>query len=1385
MPDNTEHSRAAEILLKLDEVAESERTELLNQLVAGDDGLRDAVERLLARRDQAGPFDVFLSYNSEDLAFVRSVAEWLDDQGVKVWFDAWKLIAGQDPQDEIEKALSVCRNCVVFNGPNGRGPWQKYEIRTAISQAANDAAFRVIPALLPDSNRAGRSKLPGFLATAVWVEFQSSDDSRALRRLECGIRGIEPGRDSTTPSEPNDGELDRRPEPAQRSSGTETGNSKPTEPDETNPRSAASECPYLGLESFGVRDAARFFGREADVGWLLDDIRPDRAGTLRTNFLAIVGASGSGKSSVARAGLIAALQNREDEPFPGCSDWLFAECRPGREPLRALALALAGLPGSRVTDSELPGFIESLQTNPGQLDLSVDRVLKNDTESRQKSGQPCCLLLVDQFEEVFAQCPSAEDRQAFFDNLLYPLARAGESRVLVVVTMRSDFYGRCADHAALASAVADHQVLLGSLNESGLRDAIQSPAALAEAVVEPELTAELLKQTHEFPGRLPLLQDAMVELWNRRTADTLTRASLEDINGVAGALEQRAELLYAELTEAQQTLAQQLFLRLIEPQPGESPSQATRRRVPESELNLASATDAEQTQELVRLLARRENRLVVTGRDGDDGQAWVEIIHEALIQGWKRLQDWIGADREGQRIHRQLTLATAEWLQRQRDEGILFRGLRLSETEAWTSGTTTALSRDEAAFLAASQASRDEAARQELEHARELTRVEQSRAEEAERRVQEQKQATRRFRRAAVVAGIFGTIAIGLAVAASVFYEQADADRIAAVEAGLTAQTKAEEADAQRRRAEASSATAREQTQLALDTLSTVIFDIQRGLKNVPGAGEVRKKLLSTALHGLTRIAKDFADEGLAVHQTSAVLNDLADTILRLGQVDPDLDVDGIESTSAVEFALSLYHRSLEINRRLAESEPNNVQAQRDLSISCVRLGDANLKIEKFQEAGNYYQMDFDIAMRLFESNPNDLRAQRDLSISYAKIGNHSLQAGDVKHAEVAYREALIIQQGIVKSDPKTKAERDLANTYDHLGAVSLEDGKVADALKWYLKGLCIRERLEKRNPKDAQARRDLSISYTKLGDVSLQSGAIQKAFEYFRKDLEIAEDLSGLDQNDVTAQGDLAVSYGKVGAVSLRTGDVHKAVRWYRKALHIRGRLAKLDRVDAQAQRKLSASYHELGDAEHKLSAYADAATSYWAGINVLDGMIAAGQKAQQSTEERGVLLELARSADQAAAEQAAAATVEWVELLKQPDEQLPTLLAVRCTELARQQKFEDVAQAAGTLRTMSIDAAKGTANEQQGGLLYNAACGYGLCAGGVQPAEGQELTADQQTRRREFQDLALTCLTEAIAAGYDNFKLMRQDTDLSALHDLPEFKALLPPEPPTQPED
>ena len=249
-------------------------------------------------------FHVFLFHSSADKAAVEELARRLAKEGVQAWLDKWNLIPGDPWQQALEKALTESETCAVFVGPSGFGPWQNEEMRAAIDRQVRDNGrhFRVIPVLLPGAERAERSSLPAFLAATTWVEFRDSlDDSDAFHRLVGGIRGLEPG---------------------------------------AGPGQAIHEgqCPYRGLRVFDVGDTPFFFGREALIQWLLNEVRQTTEGRPVNRFLAIVGASGSGKSSVARAGLVAALNQ---DVIPGSSRWPVAILRPGPDPLESLAVALS------------------------------------------------------------------------------------------------------------------------------------------------------------------------------------------------------------------------------------------------------------------------------------------------------------------------------------------------------------------------------------------------------------------------------------------------------------------------------------------------------------------------------------------------------------------------------------------------------------------------------------------------------------------------------------------------------------------------------------------------------------------------------------------------------------------------------------------------------------------------------------------------------------------------------------------------------------------------------------------------------------------------------------------------------------------------------------
>ena len=568
-------------------------------------------------------YHVFLSHSSADKPAVEEIAHRLAKEGIEAWLDKWHLIPGAPWQPAIEKALAESETCAVFVGPSGLGLWQNEEMRAAIDWRVSDInrRFRVIPVLLPGAKRAERSSLPTFLAATTWVEFRDSlDDPDALHRLICGIRGIEPGNGP--------------------------GRAK-----------YEGQCPYRGLRVFDVGDAAFFFGREALVQWLLNEVRPATQSRVVNRFLAILGASGGGKSSVARAGLVAALKH---DVIPDSSHWPITILRPGPDPVESLGVALSKAVNVGQSATALAELIAEFQKNEKTLHLIARQTLPEDAPELR------LVILVDQFEEIFTLCHRDDLRESFIGNLLYA-AKVAQGQALVVLTMRADFYAKCAANAELAAAFSDHHVLIGPMTEDELRRAIERPAQLVGCELESGLVDLLAQDVRHQPGRLPLLQDALMELWHKREGRKLTVKAYHEIGKVEGALQRRADVILNAFSQVEQELCRRTFLRLT--QPGEGTEDTKRRASMRELLSLSGESSAEEN--IVQKLANAS--LLTTEGELSQKDVFVEVAHEALIRSWPQLRKWIDADRAGLRTRTRLTEATHDWKNARTDSRLSLR----------------------------------------------------------------------------------------------------------------------------------------------------------------------------------------------------------------------------------------------------------------------------------------------------------------------------------------------------------------------------------------------------------------------------------------------------------------------------------------------------------------------------------------------------------------------------------------------------------------------------------------------------------------------------------------------------------------------------------------
>jgi Caspase domain len=315
-------------------------------------------------------------------------------------------------------------------------------------------------------------------------------------------------------------------------------------------------CPYRGLRYFDLtpEDAQYFHGRQALTDQLLEKVRV-------SNFLAVLGASGSGKSSVVRAGLLYQLQ--QGKRLSGSDTWQIKIFQPGEHPLQSLAQAFLDTGLSDIDRASQLQQAEALIAGGGFSQL----ITVADT--------PRVVLLVDQFEEVFTLCTDKKERQQFFDCLLAGLQRCGD-KLCLVLTMRADFFGKCAEYGELAAKIQDNLLTVTSMSGSELRQAITAPAKQVELALESELVEQIISDVANSPGFLPLLQYTLTELWGQRTGDKLTLAAYTRLGGVKGTLQKRATEVYEGLSGEEQEVAKRIFLELT--QLGEG-TEDTRRRV--------------------------------------------------------------------------------------------------------------------------------------------------------------------------------------------------------------------------------------------------------------------------------------------------------------------------------------------------------------------------------------------------------------------------------------------------------------------------------------------------------------------------------------------------------------------------------------------------------------------------------------------------------------------------------------------------------------------------------------------------------------------------------------------------------------------------------------
>jgi WD40 repeat protein len=416
--------------------------------------------------------------------------------------------------------------------------------------------------------------------------------------------------------------------------------------------------PYQGLSAFEKKNADFFFGREKFIASLVKAVSSNP-------LVPVVGASGSGKSSVVFAGLIPRLQEKGNVEI--------ISFRPGKNPFDALAVAL-----SKYCKSLVQGQTEaSGERNSRLAELEFEVNLRHDeTVLRHflenilnSSGYHRLVLVADQFEELYTLA-AQEERHSFLNALLLAVRKA--PGFTLVLTLRADFLGIVLDDQSMGKALQQYPpLLLTAMDSEELRDAIEKPALKMKVELEEGLTSKLINDVGDRPGRLPMLEFALTELWSKQKNWYLTHQAYEEIGGLEKALAKYASFVLKPLSKVEKRQAERVFIQLVRPGEG---TEDTRRVATRNEVG-------EENWGLVKHLA--DARLVVTGWDDIEKIETVEIVHEALIREWRTLRKWITTNREFRIWQERFKQDVRDWENSNQNPEALLQGTRLAVAEDW------------------------------------------------------------------------------------------------------------------------------------------------------------------------------------------------------------------------------------------------------------------------------------------------------------------------------------------------------------------------------------------------------------------------------------------------------------------------------------------------------------------------------------------------------------------------------------------------------------------------------------------------------------------------------------------------------------------------------
>jgi predicted negative regulator of RcsB-dependent stress response len=965
------------------------------------------------------------------------------------------------------------------------------------------------------------------------------------------------------------------------------------------PENEPGRAPYRGLDPLEAEDAGVFFGRDAPIIEATDRLRGLKA-AAPPRLLVLLGASGAGKSSFLRAGLLPRLA-RDDRNFIA-----LAPIRPGRAALTGGAGLVAALQAAR-PDLTRAALIKTVEAGADAV-----RALLADLAQRIPPSEgekpPAIVLSVDQAEELFRPEGAAEG------TALLALIRelvSGESPALIAIfAIRSDSYDAL-EHAKPLEGLSQATLPLLPMPRGAYKEVIEGPARrFAEAGamlrIEPQLTERLLEDIEKGAGSdaLPLLAFTLQQLFrDHRQAGALTLQHYDDFRGLKGAIDAAVERAFVRADSdpripADRAAREALLRRgLIPWLAGVDAATRSPRR------NIARRSEIPpEAAPLIALLV--EERLLSTDtrleRDASGAElrvATIEPAHEALLRQWGLLDGWLKDDFGLLATLEAVQRATRDWDANGRaDSWLAHQGQRLADAQALDARADIAAKLDatDRAYLAACRA-KEETARAEAETRR-------------REREQEQARRLRDARRLTSVIGVGLVVALAFAGLAVWQWREASTERAAAQHAAQEASEQRDRAEKQtafaeqqRKAAERAEAEASAQRDLAVKEKAEA--EAQKAAADKSAAEAKRQSdrathalaLATQTANGLVfRLAQKFKDvAGVPASLVKDMLDRaraLQEQLLAAGEASPDLRrsqaaalveaCDTLLALGDTRSALADARDAERIFEQLLAEAPDSTDFQRELTVADEKVGDVLVAQGDLPAALKAYQDSLAIAERLATADPGNGAWQRDMSVSDEKVGDVLVTQGDLPAALKAYQDSLAIAERLAKADPGNSGwQGDLSVSDNKVGDVLVAQGDLPAALKAYRDSLAIAERLAKADPGNAVSQRDLSVSDEKIGDVLVAQGDLPAALKAYQDSLAIRERLAKVDPGNAGWQRDLSVSDNMVGDVLEGQGDLPAALKAYQDGLTIAERLAKADPGNAGWQSDLAVSDERVGN--------------------------------------------------------------------------------------------------------------------------------------------------------------------------------------------------------------